>query len=221
MSDTLRRAVGHHSGCGTLPSSPRSSADGPCLDEHRLLCNARGVATVIHQRRATALSTALIICTIGCSTDAQPVRLPGADAVVTAPVVSVERPPDTAPATTPATTIGEPTPTEPSTTVATTTQPGPATAPPDTTAPPGPQEESADDVFLRLGDEGPEVASMQAKLASIDYISTDFQSGVFDEATRRGVRRFQGDYGLGVDGIFGPITLRALNAAVSSINAEN
>ena len=61
---------------------------------------------------------------------------------------------------------------------------------------------------------------MQLKLSVIDYLPAGSDTGVFDEATQRGLRRFQSDYGLGVDGIFGPLTGRALNAAVQSINIE-
>lgn len=177
----------------------------------------------MQRRRAIVPATALTVGLVGCGSGGESVPVPGADAVVTAPVASVERPLDPTPAATdaPAITTEEAAPTTSPAADSTPTTPAPATTPPATPAPVEPPPEPVDeDVFLRLGDEGPEVASMQAKLASIDYISSDFESGVFDEATRRGVRRFQGDYGLGVDGIFGPITLRALNAAVSSINAE-
>lgn len=162
---------------------------------------------------------ALAVGVLGCGSGTESVPVPGADAVVTAPAVSFEREPvDEPPASDPATTTGA----VPSTTES---RPPPATASPATSAAPpatDPQPPPSDaDVFLRLGDEGPEVATMQRKLASIDYLPDGSDTGVFDEATRSGLRQFQGDYGLGVDGIFGPITGRALNAAVSSINAES
>ncbi len=149
--------------------------------------------------------------------------MPGADDVVTAPVASLELPAVSEPVTSGAPITAAPAPTteRPTSSEA----PAASTAPATTVAPAAtePAAETApdDDVFLRLGDEGPEVATMQAKLASIEYLPAGSDTGVFDETTRAGLRQFQADYGLGVDGIFGPITGRALNAAVSSINVDS
>ncbi len=108
-------------------------------------------------------------------------------------------------------------PTTTDATAASTTAPPPETdvAPPATEAPPD------DDVFLRIGDEGSEVGVMQLKLSLLDYLPAGSDNGVFDEATQGGLRRFQADYGLGVDGIFGPLTGRSLNAAVQSVDIES
>ncbi len=59
---------------------------------------------------------------------------------------------------------------------------------------------------------------MQRKLAILGYLPDGSDNGIFDEATRAGLRRFQSDYGLGVDGIFGPLTDRSLTAASLSVN---
>lgn len=164
----------------------------------------------------------------GCGSGTDSVPVPGADAVVTAPADSIDvvRTTDTTDATGSTTaTTASPSPNEVATTeVASTTTSAP---PPETAGEPGEPEAPTtdpppatvnDDIYLSLGDEGPEVATMQRKLASIDYLPDGSDTGVFDETTRAGLRRFQGDYGLGVDGVFGPITGRSLNAAVSSIN---
>ncbi len=59
------------------------------------------------------------------------------------------------------------------------------------------------EVTLRKGDRGPAVAAVQRKLR----LSAD---GVFGPLTHRAVRRFQRRRGLTVDGIVGPMTRRAL-----------
>lgn len=146
--------------------------------------------------------------------------MPGAGAAASAPAVSVERTP-----------VTDPGPTNDSTSDATdapppTIEPDPATSastdasPPETTAAPPATDAAQDDVFLRLGDESPEVELMQFKLSVLEYLPTGSDTGVFDEATQSGLRRFQSDYGLGVDGIFGPLTGRALNAAIQSVAVE-
>lgn len=153
--------------------------------------------------------------------------MPGADVVVTASVATIELPTvDEADAPAPTTDERPATTTSaPATTPApvATQAPAPSTtapAPPETTTAAPAIDAPSDDVFLRIGDEGPEVGVMQLKLSVIDYLPAGSDTGVFDEATQRGLRLFQADYGLGVDGIFGPLTGRALNAAVQSINVE-
>ena len=197
------------------------------LVESQPLCNALCVVIAIDTKRTPAatipLAALLVVVVLGCGSGTDAVPVPGADDVVTAPVATADMPPvQTSPATNPPTSSADDSEpqsaatTTPATTTSAPTPPAPATA-----ATPPATEPPDDDVFLRLGDEGPLVASMQSKLASIDYLSSGFEPGVFDDSTRLGLRRFQGDYGLGVDGIFGPITLRALNAAVSSIGTES
>lgn len=107
-----------------------------------------------------------------------------------------------------------------------TTRPASTTAPSITPAPtvaegpPPATDGSPDEVFLRVGDEGDEVGLMQFKLSVLGYLPVGSDSGVFDQATENGLRRFQADYGLGVDGVFGPLTGRALNAAAQSVATE-
>lgn len=197
----------------------------------------------MHRCRTTltrlAVATATAAVAAGCSSGSEAVSVPGADAIVTAPVATIDVAAvtdsttggTTAPATdtttgaeteeptpavedAPATTAPEPVPIEtpaPSTT---------ATQPSDTTAAPPATEAPSDEGFFRIGDEGPEVGLMQLKLSVLDYLPAGSDTGVFDQATENGLRRFQADYGLGVDGVFGPLTGRSLNAAVQSVNVE-
>jgi len=70
-----------------------------------------------------------------------------------------------------------------------------------------------------LGDAGPAVAEIQAKLARLGLLAHPGEQSVldltsrFDEACDRAVREFQQDRGLSVDGIVGPATYRALDEA--------
>ena len=73
-------------------------------------------------------------------------------------------------------------------------------------------------MFLRVGDEGPEVASVQRRLIELDYLPAGADTGVFDQATADALIDFQAQYGLIVDGIFGPESDRALNAAIASVS---
>ncbi len=76
---------------------------------------------------------------------------------------------------------------------------------------------TADGPFLRRGDEGPEVVSLQQRLIELEYLAPGGDSGVFDGATADALIDFQAQYGLVVDGIFGPESDRALNAAAASV----
>lgn len=67
------------------------------------------------------------------------------------------------------------------------------------------------DVVYQVGDEGPEVESIQNRLRLIGYdIDVD---GVYGNGTARVVRQFQRDRNLVVDGRVGPKTLRRLHNA--------
>ncbi len=173
----------------------------------------------IHRFRTPLAATGFALALLGCTSGTEAVPVPVADAVVTAPVASVELPPTAVPPDTPAPTIDQPT---------TTAAPVPTEAPapstvapqPETTAAPPATDAPSEEVFLRLGDEGPEIGAMQLKLSVLDYLPAGSDTGVFDEATQRGLRSFQSDYGLGVDGVFGALTDRALNAAAQSVNVE-
>lgn len=65
---------------------------------------------------------------------------------------------------------------------------------------------------LRLGDTGPEVSDLRARLIRLDLLCDD-ASDVFDETVDRAVRHFQQERGLNVDGVVGPSTLRHLEEA--------
>ena len=156
-----------------------------------------------------AVSVALATAT-GCGSSSDAVTAPGAPTVP--PSLLTTDPPSTTTTTAPAriaTTTTRATPAPSTTTVPTTTVDPTTTAP--TTVPV---------VFLRAGDEGPEVSGIQRLLAQAGYLDTGYVDGVFDRATNRAVLAFQGDYGLIVDGVVGPDTTRSLRAAAASIAAS-
>lgn len=198
----------------------------------------------MHRRRHSSTAAAVAAATtflLGCTSGSDPVAVPGADDVITAPVATltiddvVEQPStddtgepavtlppladadatttitSTAPATTTSPTTVTPTTVAP--TAVTPTTVTPTTVTPTTAAP-------ADDGFLRIGDEGDEVSLMQLKLGALGYLPANAAPGVFDRATADGLIDFQAQYGLVVDGIFGPETDRALTAAAQSVNPE-
>ncbi len=70
---------------------------------------------------------------------------------------------------------------------------------------------------LHKGDRGPRIAVLRARLVASGDLDTnaDGDPEVFDDLLERGVRRFQGRYGLTVDGVVGPATLSALNVPVA------
>ena len=69
--------------------------------------------------------------------------------------------------------------------------------------------------ILRKGDEGPEVEELQTKLIQLGYsCGSDGADGDFGNNTLIAVIKFQKDYGLDDDGEVGPLTWRALEAAL-------
>ena len=71
---------------------------------------------------------------------------------------------------------------------------------------------------LRRGDKGPYVVDMQTKLNKLGYdLGPCGIDGDFGRATEKAVKAFQGDHGLKVDGICGPATWAALDAAVAAL----
>ncbi|MFT6392078.1 MAG: peptidoglycan hydrolase-like protein with peptidoglycan-binding domain [Ilumatobacter sp.] len=169
--------------------------------------------------RCAAVLTLALTVVGGCtSSSGAGVPIPGAGvdttATITAPEVATTAP-EAAPQTV-ATTAAPVVATEPPITeVATTVAPPVTEAPAPTDPPPAPV------VFFRLGDEGPEVSIMQLKLVTLGYLLPGYTDSVFGQATAQGLREFQGQYGLGVDGVFGPLTNRALTAAAQSVNVED
>lgn len=176
--------------------------------------------------RLEAVAVAAVTMAVaGCSSGSEAIPVPAVDEVVTAPVASIDvtivtettvvvvEIPTTA---APEPVVNESTPETAPTTTPTTTTTSTTTATTDASA--APVTDARDDAFLRIGDEGDDVGLMQFKLSVLEYLPVGSDTGVFDEATEIGLRRFQSDYGLGVDGVFGPITRRALNAALQSVD---
>lgn len=68
--------------------------------------------------------------------------------------------------------------------------------------------------MLRIGDQGPAVAEVRARLAYLGLCSCDGESDdLFDEQVDSAVRTFQQERGLSVDGLVGPETFRRLDEA--------
>src|SRR5581483_8549725 len=98
--------------------------------------------------------------------------------------------------------------TQPPPTVPTTT----ATTPTTTAAPPNPLRVTTQ---LKPGDTGTEVKRLQRALAQLGYYSKKVD-GAYGPATVAAVKAFQQAAKLSPDGVVGPKTLRALNAAVAA-----
>ena len=62
---------------------------------------------------------------------------------------------------------------------------------------------------LRLGSRGTDVKEVQSLLQRLGYYSGAID-GIFGSGTANGVRAFQRDYGLTVDGIVGPMTFNIM-----------
>ena len=165
--------------------------------------------------RASLLALALAVSSVAvaCTGSSATVDVPGASSttVSTEPDDSTANP---ASAATPSTSTPGTT-TTPATTTASTSAPttvSNASLPTTTTG--------RTVTLLRQGDEGPQVELFQLKLVALGYRPPGADTGVFDGATNSAVLRFQGDYGLVVDGLVGPETERAISAAAESINPE-
>ena len=127
---------------------------------------------------------------------------------------------DSPPGTSSPSTDSEPTDSGPSEVTATTdasTSVSPTSPPPPPPPPPAPATTEDTTIYYRQGDAGPQIAVMQRKLITTGYLAPGSDSGTFDDATREALLKFQGDYGLGADGVFGPITNRSLTAAANSV----
>ena len=62
---------------------------------------------------------------------------------------------------------------------------------------------------LRLGDEGPDVRALQARLRELNYLKGSVD-GSYGEATKQAVMKFQNDKGINADGIAGSDTLNLM-----------
>lgn len=70
--------------------------------------------------------------------------------------------------------------------------------------------------MLDKGDQGPEVAEVQAQLVHLGLLKAPFQNGTFDDPTDAAVRAFQASHpNLGKDGVVGPATKAALTRDVA------
>lgn len=161
-----------------------------------------------------------------CGNDPAPaVAVPGAPGPVTTvrratTTTSTSLAPVTAPSTTAVPTTVAPTTTTPPTTVTettTTTAPAPATtvAVPATTTPAPTTTElvyvpEAETGTLRFPMEGPRTLQLQRDLITLGYLPAGADDGLYGPGTAGGVRRFQEDEGLVVDGVAGPITQERL-----------
>lgn len=72
---------------------------------------------------------------------------------------------------------------------------------------------------LKNGCEGEDVKQMQSMLIQLGYdLGRWGADGDFGDATELAVKAFQNDYDLEADGIFGPLSLKALEASVAAQN---
>lgn len=71
---------------------------------------------------------------------------------------------------------------------------------------------SLGDSTLKLGYRGPDVVELQTKLNYVGF-NVGKADGIFGSMTKQSVINFQRAYSLGVDGIVGPMTVKALKAA--------
>ena len=67
---------------------------------------------------------------------------------------------------------------------------------------------------LKLGDEGIHVNDLQSMLWMLGYLEREYITSIFDFRTEHAVKSFQSDWNLRIDGIVGPETWVALEAAV-------
>jgi hypothetical protein len=88
----------------------------------------------------------------------------------------------------------------------------PTTVAPTTTAPAAPSTTAPGPPAHRIGDRGPEVAVMQQRLRELGFWLPG-ADGSFGELTEQAVLAFQKHAGLSRDGVAGPATLAALEAA--------
>jgi hypothetical protein len=144
---------------------------------------------LVQRRRAIGLVALVGLALVGVGVGLTVIRDDAPSAETSVPVVTAPPPPP--PATPPATT---------STT-------------PEETAPPLTVELPADGRLAR-GDRGQEVETLQTALAGLELYQGEVD-GVYGEGTQAAVIEFQQANDLTADGIVGPDTVRALNAALA------
>ena len=142
---------------------------------------------LVQRRRAIGLVALLGLALVGVGVGLTVIRDDAPSAETTAPVVTTTPPPPPPPATTSTT--------------------------PEETAPPLTVELPADGRLAR-GDRGEEVETLQTALAALEFDPGDVD-GVYGADTQAAVVAFQEANDLTADGIVGPDTVRALNAALA------
>lgn len=170
--------------------------------------------------RTTLVVSLLVLAASACTGNSDAVDIPGVTSTEAADDELDVAPDTTAAPSAPAPTTTTTAPTTTTTTAPTTTEPAAVDTAPAPTEPAPPTTGGLNRDFLRQGDEGPRVGLIQLKLVVLGYLPTGSDTGVFDSATNSAVLRFQGDYGLIVDGVVGPETERAISAAAESVNPE-
>jgi peptidoglycan LD-endopeptidase CwlK len=71
--------------------------------------------------------------------------------------------------------------------------------------------------YLKQGDQGPDVKSIQTKLLDLGYKLNGGADGIYGPSTAEAVRQFQKNSGLSADGIASPATLAKLDQEVKKL----
>jgi hypothetical protein len=186
------------------PAQPPDAAATPDL-------HTAAHAATIHRRRAVVVVVALMlvggviwlaVAALGGDSDGTS---------VTTTSTTVEQQPTTTPTQT---TPTQTTPTQTRPTQTTPTQTTPETTPPTTTTPP-PAETLPEDERLELESTGDSVEQLQVILKELGF-DPGPADGNFGPLTQTAVVAFQTANGLDPDGVVGPITAGALNAALAA-----
>jgi len=194
-----------------------------CASEPFRRCDGDTVGGVASVRWLLPVAVVAVGCGDASNEGAVVPGLDGTDAdiAITAPPLPTTLPPAAVVAEDDADASNDDRAAAPTTTgnLAATTTAVPTTSPADEVGPAEAAIEPEPDVFVRRGDTGPDVVSLQQRLIAVGYLEPGGETGVFDDATADALIDFQAQYGLVVDGIFGPESDRALNAAVASIES--
>ena len=82
-------------------------------------------------------------------------------------------------------------------------------------------DEGALTAILRNGDRGDNVKQLQSRLIALGFLAQGQDDGIFGPKTVEAVQKFQSASGLKADGIAGPATNKALNAASQASSGGN